>query len=69
MEDKWITIYETDQLYQAKIIKGVLCDNGVEAFILNQKDSSYIMIGSIKVMINEKDREKATAIIKSANGE
>lgn len=69
MEDKWITIYETDQLYQAEIIKGVLCDNGVEAFVLNQKDSSYIMIGTIKVMINEKDREKAAAIIKSANGE
>ena len=56
MEDKWITIYDTDQLYQAEIIKGVLCDNGVEAFILNQKDSSYIMLGTIKVMINEKYR-------------
>lgn len=69
MEDKWITAYETDRPYQAEIIKAVLCDNGVEAFILNQKDSSYVMIGTVKVIINEKDRDKASAIIKSADCE
>ncbi len=69
MEDTWISIYETDQLYQAEMMKDVLCDNGVKAFILNQQDSSYIMIGTIKVMIKGKDQEKAAAIIKSVNGE
>lgn len=69
MEDNWINIFETDQLYQAELIKGVLCDNGIEAYILNQKDSSYVMLGSIKVMINEKDKDKAEEIIKSANCE
>lgn len=69
MEDNWINIFETDQLYKAELIKGVLCDNGIEAFILNQKDSSYVMLGSIKVMVNEKEKAKAEEIIKSANCE
>lgn len=69
MEDNWVNIYETDQLYQAEIIKGLLCDNGVEALIFNQQDSSYILFGTIKVMINEKDAAKAAKIIKSVNCE
>lgn len=65
----WIAIYETDQIYKAEIVKGILCDNGVEAVILNQKDSSYLMFGSIKVMVNEANQEKAIEIIKSATCE
>lgn len=69
MTNNWIPIFETDQIYRAEIIKGLLCDNGVEAIIFNQKDSSYTMLGTVKVMIDGKDKEKAAEIIKSANCE
>lgn len=65
----WITIFETDQLYQAEMIKGMLSDNSIEAVILNQKDSSYQIFGTIKVMVPEELQEKAREIIKSASCE
>ena len=61
----WIAIYTTTQSYQAEIVKAVLEDNGVEAVILNQKDSSYTTFGEISVMVNEECREQAEQIIKS----
>lgn len=63
--DNWTSIFETDQLYKAEIIKGVLCDNGVEAVVLNQKDSSYNTFGTIHVMVNSDHKDQAEEIIKS----
>lgn len=65
----WIAIFETDQLYQAEMIKGMLTDGGIEAVILNQKDSSYQIFGTIKVMVPEEVQDKAREIIKSVSCE
>ena len=67
--DDWTTIYETAQLYQAEIVKGLLTSNGIEAIVMNQQDSSYVMVGPIQVMIRKTDQDKATKIIKSSNCE
>lgn len=68
MQDDWISIFTTEQSYQAEFIKETLGINNIEAVILNQKDSSY-HFGSITVMINLKDKEKATEILKLADCE
>lgn len=65
----WISIFETDQLYKAELVKGVLCDNGVEAVILNQKDSSYNTFGTIQVMVSRDHKDQAGEIIKSIHCE
>lgn len=65
MNMDWIAIYKTPDLYQAELIKAILCDNGVEAVVLNQKDSSYMSFGEISVMVSEEDSERAENIIKS----
>lgn len=67
--DNWVAVFETDQAYRAEMVKDILCDHNIEAIVLNQKDSSYIMLGSIRVMINQKDIEKATEILKTINCE
>ena len=61
--DNWVKIYETDQLFQAEMVKNTLEENGIAAVILNQRDSSYNMFGSVNVMVNVNDREKAAEII------
>lgn len=68
MQDNWIDVFTTDQLYQAEYAKETLKANGIEAVIMNQKDSSY-HFGSISVMVNRENKEKATEILKSVNGE
>lgn len=63
--NNWISVFETDQLYKAELVKEVLCDNGVEAVILNQKDSSYNAFGTIQVMVSGDHKDQAEEIIKS----
>lgn len=63
--NNWTSIFETDQLYKAELVKEVLCDNGVEAVILNQKDSSYNAFGTIQVMVSRDHKDQAEEIIKS----
>lgn len=64
----WITIFETNQLYQAEMVKDILGDNNIEAVIFNQKDSSF-KIGMIAVMVKNEDKEKAAEIVKSIDSE
>lgn len=60
----WANVYETDKLYLAQIVKDVLHDGGVEAVVFNQQDSSYLVFGSIRVMVAEEDEAKAREILK-----
>lgn len=62
--DNWVKIYETEQLFQAEMVKNTLEENGITAVILNQRDSSYNMFGSVNVMVSVNDLEKAEEIIK-----
>jgi len=64
MEEGWKTVYETDQEYQATIAKDVLENNGIQAVILNQKDSTYLVWGQISVLVPEADEETAINLLK-----
>lgn len=48
----------------AEMVQGVLADNDIEAVILNQQDSSYL-IGEIEVFVHKDNQEKAVSIIKT----
>jgi hypothetical protein len=64
MEKDWKQVFLSAQLYQAEIAKDLLENNGINAIIMNQKDSSYTSFGNIEVFVNEKDEEKALEILK-----
>lgn len=65
----WTAVFKTTQPYQAEMVKDILEDNGIEAVILNQKDSSYNLFGEINVMVHTKNSEKAEEIIKTIDCE
>lgn len=67
--DNWISVFETDQPYQAELVKDILNNNDVDAVILNRKDSAYPSLGIIEVMVNEEDKACAVEIVKSINCE
>lgn len=67
--DNWTSVFETDQLYKAELIKDILCNNDIDAVILNQKDSSYTSFGEIYVMVSQEEKEKAEGIIKTVRCE
>jgi len=67
--DNWTSVFETDQLYKAELVKDILCNNDIDAVILNQKDSSYNTFGEIYVMVSEEEKGKAEEILKTVRCE
>ena len=64
MGDEWIPVYSTQQPYQAEIIKQVLADNQIVAFVLNQQDSFY-KFGNINICVKSENVIKAKHVLKS----
>ncbi|PLX09359.1 MAG: hypothetical protein C0596_02090 [Marinilabiliales bacterium] len=60
MEGKEL-IFATGTEYLAELLKQVLNDNNIAAFIINRQDSSY-HFGDIEVFVNDEDVEKAKEI-------
>jgi hypothetical protein len=64
MEKDWSLIYSTEEPHLAEMMKVLLEDNGIEAVIINKKDSSYNLFGQVEIYINIADTEKANELVK-----
>ena len=62
MNNDWVKVYSTTDIFKAEIIKQMLLSNDIEAVVMNQKDSSY-HFGSVNIYTKEKDMKKAKEII------
>lgn len=62
MDDSWISVYSTTKLYQAELIKEVLFDNRIIAFIMNKQDSTYLF-GDIEICVKPDDVIRAKHIL------
>ncbi|WP_294139358.1 DUF2007 domain-containing protein [uncultured Sanguibacteroides sp.] len=65
--DNWVSVFTTNEEFEAERIKELLIDSNIPAVILNQKDSSYTMLGEINVMVNKEHKEEAEKVIKNKN--
>ncbi|MDD4149731.1 MAG: DUF2007 domain-containing protein [Bacteroidales bacterium] len=54
-------VYATGTEYLAELLKQVLEDNNINAFVFNRQDSTY-RFGDIEVYVNSEDLEKAKLI-------
>ena len=64
MEDNWISVYTTEHAWQAEIAKQILSENGIEAVVINKRDSSLLSFGEIKVYVSQEDSEKSKELLK-----
>ena len=58
----WQTVFKTDSNYRAEIVKDRLIDLGIEAVIMNKKDSNY-HFGYFEVMVQPDSVIKALQAI------
>ncbi|MCD6202168.1 MAG: DUF2007 domain-containing protein [Bacteroidales bacterium] len=65
MEKNWIKIFSTDQPYQAELARQVLEENGIQAVVMNKKDSSYLMFGETELYVSQDEVIKAKQLIKT----
>jgi len=58
-----ICVYTVDQLYKAETIKDFLAEENIDAFVVNKKDSSYLL-GDVEIYVHPKDENMAFELIK-----
>ena len=63
MEKGWKIVYFTGEEYQALIAKEMLAEDGIDAVIMNHRDSSYTTFGDVELFVKEEDFDKAAAIL------
>jgi hypothetical protein len=63
MEKSWKKIYFSGDEFKVMIARDLLAENGINAVIINQKDSSYLAFGDVELYIEEHDEKEALKIL------
>lgn len=51
MERDWVKVFSTDQSYKAEIAKSLLEDDGIQAVVINKKDTLYKSFGEVELYV------------------
>ncbi len=63
MEQDWVKVLTTTELYKAKVVEVLLKERNIACHILNKQDSAYVMIGEIEIYVQQVDQEQVLEII------
>ena len=69
MEKNWINIFSSTDFVYVEILKHILFDNKIQAVSINQKDSSYLMFGTIDVYVKAEQEKFARELIEKQKNE
>jgi hypothetical protein len=64
MEKGWKNIYNATEEYLVTMAKDLLMDEGIEAVVINHKDSAYVCWGEYELFVREEKEVEAAAILK-----
>ena len=59
MEKDWTQVYTVDKQYKAELAKEILEEAGINAVIMNKRDSAYRSFGEFEVYVNKEFAETA----------
>ncbi len=62
---EWQTVFSTDQLHCAEIVKSVLNDHHMNPVLINKQDSSYHNFGQIEIHVTQEYAQRALRIIEN----
>lgn len=63
MEKGWKKIYFSGDEFKVLIARDLLTAAGINAVIMNQKDSSYTSFGDVELYVEEHDEAEAEKIL------
>lgn len=67
MSNDWTQVTRVGNIQKAEFIKGMLNENGIEANILNKRDSEIPSIGEVEIYVMKSDVAKAKQLIDEHN--
>lgn len=63
MEKNWIKFFSSSDFYQSEMVKQVLCENEIDAVLLNKQALSHRDFGDVEVYIHQQDFGNAIEIM------
>jgi hypothetical protein len=63
MEKNWIKFFSSSDFYRSEIVKQVLCENEIDAVLLNKQTSLHRAVGDIEVYIHQQDFSHAVEVM------
>ena len=63
MEEDWVKIHSSSDRFRIQFIRSLLKEHGIEAVILDQKDSFYTSLGELHLYVQRDDAMRARTII------
>lgn len=64
-EGKWQKVFSSTNAHEAEIISGFLQNEGIEAVIINKKESSYNLFGTVEIYVHDEDMERAKELMET----
>ncbi|MDD4847709.1 MAG: DUF2007 domain-containing protein [Bacteroidales bacterium] len=61
-----VKIYSAANMVNAELIVGLFNDYGIQAHILNQRDTQFLF-GDVEIYVDKKDVEAATTLLQNRN--
>ena len=63
MDSNWIVVFTSGQLHLAEMAKELLKENGIESAVIDKRDSLYITIGEVELLVRNHDVMNAKFIL------
>jgi hypothetical protein len=63
--ENWIKVFETEAQVRAEIVKGVLEEHGIQAVVLNKRETVYKIFGTYHVLVQRDDSISASTIVQN----
>ena len=63
--ENWTKVFESEAQVRAEIVKGVLEDRGIQAVVLNKKETIYKIFGTYQVLVQREDSILASTIVQN----
>ncbi|MGC8802436.1 MAG: DUF2007 domain-containing protein [Bacteroidales bacterium] len=64
MEEGWTKIYQTQNAYQAEIIRQVMEKENIACVVMNKQDSSFFF-GNIEIFVKDENVEAAKQLLQN----
>lgn len=63
MNDSWVKVYFSRDLYRSELVKQFLVDNEIDAVLLNKQGYPYNTLGDAEVYVSLQQSQKALELI------
>ncbi len=63
MLSDWVSVFSSTQLHQVELLKQLLDRENIPCIILNRRDSFYITIGEIDLMVPRDQAVRAKKVV------